>query len=167
MLQPSELLDAARLLVSSHAGPPTDAHLRRCVSTAYYAVFHAVLIAGADRFFGHADRQSAGYALLYRAFDHGRMRRTCEDVGKPALASAQQKQLGRTAFHSALQAFSRSFTRLQSARHRADYDPHAELTMVEAQGAIDEAERAIASLAAAPDVERSDFLALMLGGGRS
>ncbi len=164
MLRPSEFIDAAKLLASGQSRAPADADLRRCISTAYYAVFHTVLTAGADRFFGAADSERAGYGLLYRAYDHGRMRRSCEEVAKPALNPTQRKQFGRPAFHPDLRAFAQSFVRLQSARHRADYDPQAAFTAVEAQDAIDEAERAIASFAATPDDERSDLLALMLGG---
>lgn len=64
MLQPSEFLDAAKLLASAQAGTPTDAELRRSVSTAHHAVFHTVLMAGADRFFGVSEKVVAGCSML-------------------------------------------------------------------------------------------------------
>lgn len=166
MPQPSELLDIARSLAVPAAGPPTDAALRRAVSTAYYAVFHAVLRSGADRFFGASRRAEGGYALIYRAYDHGRMRRGCEDISRVPLAPQQRALFGRPSFDPHLRDFAVSFVRLQALRHQADYDPRANLSQPAVKAVIDDAERAIASLAAAPDDERSDLLALMLGAGR-
>lgn len=163
MPQPSELLCVARSL----AGRPTDASLRRAVSTAYYAVFHAVLRSGADRFFGASRSGEAGYALIYRAYDHGRMRRGCEDVSRATLTLQQRSLFGRPTFDPRLRDFAISFIRLQVLRHQADYDPRVTFSQSAVTAIIDEAERAIASFATAPDDERSDLLALMLGGGRS
>lgn len=163
---PSELLDTAKLLLTARDGPPTDADLRRSISTAYYAVFHSVLTAGADRFFGAHNRGEVGYRLLYRAYDHGRMKSRCEQVAKEKLDRSEQERFGRAAFHADLVDFAQAFKRLQASRERADYDPGADPTVAEAQAAIRDAERAIASLASAPEDERSDLLALMLGGGR-
>lgn len=166
MLQPGELLDTARLLVAGRGGSPTQADLRRCISTAYYAAFHAVLTAGAGRFFGADSRTEVGYGLLYRTFDHSRIKKTCEQISKITLAQPEQKRFDRKAFHADLRNFAQAFSRLQVSRERADYDPRAVPTIAEAQAAIQEAERAIASLSSAPDDERSDLLASMLGGGR-
>ena len=164
MLRPSELLDAARSLASPSAGSPSDAESRRSVSTAYYALFHTVLTAGADRFFGSLERGSAGYAILYRSFDHGRMKRVCEDAARSTLTLALQKQLRRSSFYSDLRDFTNSFVILQAFRHSADYDPDLSFDGDDASAAIDLAGRAITSFASAPDDERSDLLALMLGG---
>jgi hypothetical protein len=49
-LNPPELLGAAKLLADFEGGaPPSDSRLRRAISTAYYAVFHAALTAAADQ----------------------------------------------------------------------------------------------------------------------
>lgn len=164
MPRPSELLDTARLLASARDGSPTGADLCRCISTSYYAVFHAVLTAGADRFFGAGNRNEAGYRFLYRTYDHGRMKKSCEQVARLKLDQMEQKRFGRSAFHPDIRDFAQAFSRLQASRERADYDPRADPTIAEAQAAIADAERAIASFASAPDDERSDLLALMLGG---
>ena len=50
---PTDLLAVARLLVDASIQPPRgDARLRRAVSTAYYALFHKVAEAAAQRFMG-------------------------------------------------------------------------------------------------------------------
>jgi hypothetical protein len=65
MPDPSELLAGARLLSdASGAIPPSDAQLRRAVSTAYYALFHKVVRAAAERFMGPAHENAAGFSLL-------------------------------------------------------------------------------------------------------
>ena len=50
--------------------------------------FHAVLTAGADRFFGAARKDRGGHSLLDRAFDHGRMKRSRDDVSRLTLTPA-------------------------------------------------------------------------------
>lgn len=164
MLQPSEFLDTAKLLAASHSGVPSDAETRRCISTAYYALFHTILTAGADRLFGASDRSEAGDAIVYRSFDHSRLKRVCEDITKSVLSPTMRRQLGRAVLHDDMRDFARSFVELQALRHGADYDPDIDFQRSDALAAIDRAELAIASFAAAPDDERSDVLALMLGG---
>ncbi len=94
MLQPSEFLEGARLLATAGAASSSDAHLRRSISTAYYALFHTVLTASAARFMGSSEMQRPGYAILYRSFGHGRMMRTCEDIAIPLLGQVIRRQLG-------------------------------------------------------------------------
>lgn len=62
-----------------------------------------------------------------------------EQVAKPH----EQERFGRIAFHADLRDVAQAFKRLQASRERADYDPLATLTIVEAQAAMDDAERAI------------------------
>src|SRR5258708_2364680 len=71
-------LDRARLVSnSSDETQPTDAHLRRAVSTAYYALFHKVLRSAAQRFMGPDQERRAGFTILYRSFDHRHMKLVC------------------------------------------------------------------------------------------
>lgn len=167
MLQPSEFLEVAKLLVSPTAGTPNDAEVRRSISTAYYALFHTVLTAGADRLFGAHERGRVGYVIVYRSFEHTRLKRVCEDAARSTVSPTLQRQIGRTALDSRLRDFANAFVLLQASRHAADYDPAIILNQDDALAAIDRAENAMTSFAAAPDDERSDLLALMLGGGRS
>jgi hypothetical protein len=70
--------------------PPSEAQLRRAVSTAYYALFHNVLRAGAQRFMGPVSEIKPGYTLIYRGFTHGRMKSVCASVGVPTLSRSLQ-----------------------------------------------------------------------------
>lgn len=71
----SRLLDAADALLEG--GPRSSAFRRRAVSTAYYAVFHALAKTCADRFLP-IDRDAKAYERVYRALDHGPLKSTSE-----------------------------------------------------------------------------------------
>ena len=159
---PSELLAAVRLL-SDPNGPasPTDAQLRRAVSTACYTLFHTVLRAAAGRFMGPGHEQSPAYTILYRSFDHGEMRRVCEAIKGSTLNRRYQDALGRTGLGIGIREFAASFPVLQEARHIADYDPRLKLVVSDVTTMIREAERAIEAFHAAPPAERTDVLALL------
>jgi hypothetical protein len=84
VLNPDHLLDQAdRLTTPPVGGAPRQADLRRAISTAYYALFHAVLTEAADDLMGSTQRQSARYALVYRSIDHRAIRDRCNDLKKP------------------------------------------------------------------------------------
>ena len=67
-----DLIEAARTLVESGGAAPTQARLRRAVSTAYYATFHTLAASSADLFIG--TERSPAWHRAYRALDHGRGR---------------------------------------------------------------------------------------------
>lgn len=178
MPDPAELIGVAKLL--SNAGgpappagapptdaPPTDAHMRRAASTAYYAVFHMLLRAAADRFMGAGQAAAPGYSLLYRGFSHGQMRRACEELQHSTLKERYKRALQRTAVSRDMQAFARSFPNLQDARHTADYDPAAQFSASDVAALIQEAENAIEAFDRAPPDEQADVLALLMMGIRN
>jgi hypothetical protein len=121
---PSELIATARLLLGAPgSAAPTQAQLRRAASTAYYAVFHKVLRAAAERFAGLGQEHSGAYAILYRSFDHGHMKQMCEALLKSTLPDALKWRLRRDAVSQETRDFAGSFPALQEIRHLADYDP--------------------------------------------
>ncbi len=163
VIDPAQLLAAARLLAAPGASPsPSEGQLRRAISTAYYALFHTFLRAGAERFMGLRANRRPGYAILYRGFNHGRMKTICAAVDAPRLSPALERQLGCQAVHPDVRNCANIFLALQGARHRADYDPYAVFTHGDAVKLTDQAELAMSIFARAPEDERSDFLALML-----
>jgi len=89
VLDPLELLAVARLLAAD--AQPSEAQLRRAVSTAYYALFHKVLQAAAGRFMGLNKETSAGYSLIYRGFDHRNMRTVCEALDVSTLKDSLKR----------------------------------------------------------------------------
>jgi hypothetical protein len=82
------LLDQAEPLIAPVGpGAPRQVDLRRAISSAYYAVFHAVLAAAADEFVGRARRAETAYGLVYRRIDHGALRELCAELNRPSLAA--------------------------------------------------------------------------------
>lgn len=162
MLDPSDLLSVARLLSAAGIPPPSDAQLRRAVSTAYYALFHKVLRAAANRFIGSNKEKSAGYTLIYRSFDHRHMKTVCEALDVPILKDSLKRHLGRNAVSQDMRNFASNFSVLQEARHLADYDPMSVLLPVDVSSLVDAADFAMEAFDQVAADEQADVLALML-----
>ena len=134
-MNPRDLLETARRLTQPGAAVPTQADLRRAVSTAYYALFHCLASAAADLLTG-SDR-SPDWHQVYRAPEHQKARRAC-----------QQQGVMRT-YPTGVRNFAETFVDLQGARHEADYalesrylTPDVLATINRAEEAIDQFERA-------------------------
>jgi hypothetical protein len=94
------------------------------------------------------------------------MRTICEAVNKSTMALKYQRALGCTTIDQNLRDCASTFVELQLARHGADYDPQASITVTDASNAVVSAAEAIKSLSLAPHANRDDFLALLLVGVR-
>ena len=130
-----DLIETARALTESGRAPPTQAKLRRAVSTAYYAMFHCLAGAAADLLAGN--RRSPEGHQVYRAIEHGKARSACQQQGDMR------------AFPMEIRGFADTFVELQKARQQADYALEGEyskrdvLAMIDtAVGAIDQFEQA-------------------------
>jgi len=145
-----DLIVTARRLARANPKRPRQADLRRAVSTAYYAAFHALAGECADRFVGTGHGRSRGaWRQAYRALEHGFAKDACK----------QTENLG---FPAAITDFAGAFVQLQEERHRADYDPDARYTRAEVQILIVLAEEAAMSLRNAPINDRTAFAVLVL-----
>lgn len=103
-----------------------------------------------------------GYAMLYRSFEHGRIRDVCEAIGKSTMNKSYQRQLRVQLVSQTMRNFAGTFVMLQEARHAADYDPVMVWTQSDVFDVIDATESAMSALdAAAPD-ELVDIFALMM-----
>ena len=124
MIEPSELLDTCRKLVPQSADPPpTQADLRRAISTAYYAVFHALAASNAELIAGQPQSSISAYAWerVYRRLDHGRAQNNLR------AALNLLSPVG--------EYFARAFIELQSLRMEADYNPNAVIVRSDAVNA--------------------------------
>lgn len=115
-MQPVDFILTARDLVEKHRDTQgghriREANLRRAISTAYYAMFHALAQCCADTMVGGsgADREAATWRRVYRALDHGQAKKACSNVAS---------------FPSEIKDFASFFAQMQSKRHAADYDPY-------------------------------------------
>ena len=75
MIDPQELIATCHKLVPAAASPsPSEADLRRAISTAYYAIFHTLAASNAELIAGQPQSCMSAYAWerVYRRLDHGR-----------------------------------------------------------------------------------------------
>lgn len=171
MLDPSGLLAVAKLLVAAAETIPSttasnQACLRRAISTAYYAVFHTLLAAAAQRFMGREHQQRPGASILYRGFSHSHMKTVCEAIQSANLKQKYRTALGTASVSKGMRDFATAFTRLQDHRIRADYHPTVAFEPSDAITVLDTAQVAIEAFDRADPAERADILALLLVGAR-
>lgn len=145
-----ELLSTAKRMVALSRTRPRQSDLKRAISTAYYALFHAVARNNADRLIGvGANRSDKAWRQTYRALNHGEAFRACNNL----LA------LG---FPADLVQVGIAFRTLQEQRHNADYDPTHRVSRQDALAAISTAEAALTALQGASRKDQAALAALVL-----
>jgi len=161
VLDPGELLATARLLTKGRK-KTTDADLRRAVSTAYYAVFHKIISDAVERFVGSAGRDEAAYAMLYRSFEHRRLKEVCKNLNKPTLGDAYRRRLRRPHVSENMRRFANAFPGLQELREMADYDPVAKFERSYVVDVIATTESAMLAFSQTTQKEQTDIMVLMM-----
>ena len=151
-MKPLDFIASARILVQAEPKRPTQATLRRAVSTAYYAMFHCLARTCADLLVGgeSADRSKHAWRQVYRAVEHNATKSACKD--RTVIVH----------FPKEIEDFSNSFISMQEKRHKADYDPTLSLTKSEVAHDISFAEQAIKDFYSAPTKDRKAFCAFIL-----
>ena len=150
------LIIVARSLVenSQILRTPDDwqqAHFRRAISTAYYAMFHALLENNADMLYGRETRQpkSPGWTAIYRALTHTRAR------SKLAPSNVAN-------FPVPISDFAVTFLELQLQRENADYNPNAMFSYSDTINTINRASNDISNFFATRDDDLKAFAAHLL-----
>lgn len=155
-MSPANLIATARVLhaagVHEADAEQAQTHLRRSVSTAYYAVFHSVCYNASELLDGASNEPATGSAWLqaYRGPEHTHVRNQCRNAGLMAL------------FPPEIRDFAQTFVRLQSYRNQADYNPLSDFRDAEVARIIDDAEDAINRLSSAPVAMRRAFAITIL-----
>jgi uncharacterized protein (UPF0332 family) len=168
MVDYDQLLELAETETQSAAGAPRQAYLRRAVSTAYYAVFHALLTRVATTFVKTGFRKSQ--ALFYRSLEHKTAKTRCIKSGKARLDISEKDFFGFDSFPGEIRNFANEFVRLQELRHACDYDPDFRIAKARVVAAIAKAREAIDNLRVAQennDEATTLFLSYLLFGLRS
>ncbi len=143
-MRPDHLIELAEQILQIGAGNPRQVTINRAVSTAYYAVFHALAGECVARIVGspRSPRYWEIVTPVHRSIDHGAARRVFERLTRDQATSAPVKQIGNT------------FLELQTARHAADYDPASRYSRGKALDFIVQARRAIEALRSMPKEDR-------------
>lgn len=160
-IDPAKLLEAARGFANHHGaqGRPRPIWLRRAVSSAYYALFHSIVLTAVENLLPNGTREER--LRLTRSFSH-----QCVAAVSTWIVSGQGVPEHSQALATSLQATSiagvaDAFTSLRLARHDADYDHLTPFDKKTALAAIEDAEKGIQQLAAATDRDRQAFAALL------
>jgi uncharacterized protein (UPF0332 family) len=127
-----DLLKQAFLLLNKEPKNPTQASLRRSVSTAYYALFH-LLIQEASANWRRADTRD----YLARAFEHRTMKQAC--------TWAENGTYGQTVSPlvvAKLRSVAKTFRELQQQRHLADYSNATSWDRIKASAKVNQAKAA-------------------------
>ncbi len=132
-----DLLETAQRLLQprNRRGRPKQADLRRAISTAYYAVFHALCRMCADALVGMSRDARNAWQQVYRAVEHGCTKDRCQD------------RVIKNEFPSETRLFCAIFLQLQEKRHAADYDPFEQFLVKDAEQVIEQARMAISYIA--------------------
>ena len=157
-MSPAGLIEVATLLtLSSRDAPEHQERLRRAVSTAYYAIFHTLANSNANTLIGAAPNGSnavAAWNRTYRALEHGTARNRFQNSSQMA------------SFPNTVREFGDTFSRLQSERHTADYNPDSDFTVSGTLRTIDQARQAIIRFAGVPPEIHRDLATYILFGNR-
>ena len=153
-MNPEHLLDIADDLArgSGRRGRPRQAQLARAVSTAYYALFHALANCCADTLAGAspASRNRRAWRQTYTSLEHRLARNRCEN-----------RDVIRR-FPEDIQVFAASFAFLQRQREVADYEPNAVHSRYHVASLVYKARQAVRLLESADARDRRDFALYVL-----
>ena len=160
VLNPDHLFEQANKLIASQAGPPRQVDIRRAISAAYYAMFHATITAAVDQFIGITNRDTSRYGLVYRSVSHAWLRDLCKEVQKPTPSSKFKPYAPSNGFGSNITAFAAALVELQEKRHAADYDVMIRMNKSDAVLAISTAKAALRRFGKSSKAERVAYLSV-------
>ncbi len=155
-MSPANLIATARLLLNAASQEidheQAQTHLKRAVSTAYYAMFHAVCVNAAELLPDVATDPATAASRLqaYRGPEHTHVRNQCRNIGIM------------DSFPTEIQEFARIFVDNQGHRNQADYNPTSDFYPVDVSQIIDDAEVSINRLSSAPTAIRRAFAIAIL-----
>ena len=142
------MLDAAQILLDS--GRNSSAFKRRAVSTAYYAVFHALAKSCSTSILSDEDFGSVDFERVYRTLDHAQ------------LATAFNRDPLRQI--DTIRRIGEIVVRLQSERKRADYLPPTRnvFSVSQVNTLLGQAREAVHAIDALGDEERRTLAVWLL-----
>lgn len=163
VLNPDHLLEQAdRLITPPGGGAPRQADLRRAISAAYYAMFHAIVTEASDEFAGKTQRHTPQYGLVYRSVEHRALRKLCEDIVKSTLPAKYSNYAPAGGFGIDMQTMATAIVELQEKRHLADYDPLFRARTSDAVSAVGTSRTALSLLRGANRLQRKALLSLLV-----
>jgi hypothetical protein len=122
-IKPEELLDLADILAGRGAGRgrPRTVHMRRAVSSAYYALFHELVNAACEELLGDGPTAETQRNTAARWFSHTDLRHLANAVLAPSGGGGHALSSVLVPAHGLVRVAD-AFVTLQEQRERADYD---------------------------------------------
>ncbi len=139
---PDDLLWQAWMLATLDARRPKQVNLRRAISTAYYALFHLLTI-DAARLFVKDDLEMA--SRVARSFNHANLRDVSNEFKNNQLPKSIRPPDVSVVILPGLKSVASSFSKLQQARHMADYNLSQTIRRRVALSFVGEAQSAFAN----------------------
>ncbi len=159
-----ELLAQAHVLANIDSGIPSQANLRRAVSSAYYAILHLFISEAVEALVPLRPRGLR--ERVSRSFLHTDMQKVCLAIVKSDLRDKFGTLFG-GGVSVDLRLVAEQFTVLQQARHAADYDVGQVFTRTVAVAHVDSAELALSSWGRVRNTEEATvFLTALAFGAR-
>lgn len=158
-----DLLEQAEQLASLDPKRPRQANLRRAISSAYYAVFHALVHEACSVQIGAQHAQAGVRHVLGRAYAHSTMKQACVSFAGGSLKASVQKGLPvGFSIPIEIRALAKNFVEVQEKRHLADYDLTERFRRSEVQTLIRNARQGISAFTQLPSSnEKKFFLACL------
>jgi len=134
-----DLLAQAQTLATLDEGIPSQANLRRAISSAYYALFHLLIAEAVELLMPAAPPGLRARAS--RAFSHGEMKQTCYRFLTKRIVEDLAPLL-HTSVSSEVLSIAETFVKLQEQRHLAAYDVGISFTRADTLSSVNESRRA-------------------------
>lgn len=153
-MQPLELIETAEQMLTLNGGDPSEATLRRAMSTAYYGLFHFLCRECADRLVGSrpAQQKRPAWRQAYRALQHRLAKDRCGKLkGNNSLN-----------FPARVRDFAALFESMQEQRERADYDMRSGYSKLNATAYIQNAREMIENLGNVDAKHRSALVVFLV-----
>jgi uncharacterized protein (UPF0332 family) len=125
---PRDLLAQANSLALQDARKPKQVNLRRAISSAYYALFHRIIVMSCVTLTGNDSKSRKWvHGPLQRAFSHADIKHVCADLAKPTPPASMSNYLKALPMKDAarlddIRKISQLFVEMQVLRHDADYN---------------------------------------------
>lgn len=146
MSLPQNLLALCETMLpgENQRGRPDAATLKRCISTAYYAVFSLLVHAASSMLAGNSAGRKELRGYVARAFSHNEMAEACKGFAGGNLNKGLKPCL-QSAISTDLRDIAATFRSLQQSRHDADYNILQRPKKTDARQAIQDAKRVFQS----------------------
>ena len=150
------------MLVKLRGNGPEQVNLRRAISAAYYALFHAVCEVFAESVVGDGKELKRAWLQTYRSLNHKTVCNRLIEIHNFLNSDKKEQQPKQLNFPLSLKEVASTFSSLKDGREEADYNPQSErLQRPDVAGQIVLAKKAINELQKLDDKHKTALSAFI------